>query len=115
MFTLEEAIKPILEEGAVDGYGPVCAYEGKYHWFVGFGFDGKMIPGDTPYAIDKETGRLKRSPSPRQHQAPPRRGLFMPLTITFISLKKAGRCVQCQECHAPKKRGGAFNANNAKP
>ena len=50
-------------------------------------------------------GRLKRFPSPRQHQAPPRRGLFMPLTITFISLKKAGRCVQCQECHAPKKGG----------
>lgn len=48
MLTLEEAIKPILEEEAVDGYGPVCAYEGKYHWFVGFGFDGKMAPGDTP-------------------------------------------------------------------
>ncbi len=45
MLTLEEAIKPILEEEAVDGYGPVCAYEGKYHWFVGFGFDGKMPPG----------------------------------------------------------------------
>lgn len=30
----------------------------------------------------------------------------MPITITFISLKKAGRCVQCQECHAPKKRAG---------
>lgn len=44
MLTLEEAIKPILEEEAVDGYGPVCAYEGKYHWFVGFGFDGKMAP-----------------------------------------------------------------------
>lgn len=58
MLTLEEAIKPILEEEAVDGYGPVCAYEGKYHWFVGFGFDGKMAPGDTPYAIDKETGRI---------------------------------------------------------
>ena len=58
MLTLEEAIKPILEEEAVDGYGPVCAYEGKYHWFVGFGFDGKMAPGDTPYALDKETGRI---------------------------------------------------------
>ena len=140
MLTLEEAIKPILEEEAVDGYGPVCAYEGKYHWFVYFGFDGKMTPGDTPYAINKETGevdfsqlrisfgmksrpqlswkweRLKRFPSPRQQQAPPWRGLFMPLITTFTSLKKAGRCVQCQQCHAPKKeRGGAFNANNAKP
>lgn len=28
MLTLEEAIKPILEEEAVDGYGPVCAYDG---------------------------------------------------------------------------------------
>ena len=64
MLTLEEAIKPILEEGAVDGYGPVCAYEGKYHWFVGFGFDGKMTPGDTPYAIDKETGRIDFFPIP---------------------------------------------------
>lgn len=64
MLTLEEAIKPILEEEAVDGYGPVCAYEGKYHWFVGFGFDGKMTPGDTPYAIDKETGRIDFFPIP---------------------------------------------------
>lgn len=64
MLTLEEAIKPILEEEAVDGYGPVCAYEGKYHWFVGFGFDGKMTPGDTPYAIDKETGRIDCFPIP---------------------------------------------------
>lgn len=64
MLTLEEAIKPILEEEAVDGYGPVCAYEGKYHWFVGFGFDGKMAPGDTPYAIDKETGKIDFFPIP---------------------------------------------------
>lgn len=64
MLTLEEAIKPILEEEAVDGYGPVCAYEGKYHWFVGFGFDGKMATGDTPYAIDKETGRIDFLPIP---------------------------------------------------
>lgn len=64
MLTLEEAIKPILEEEAVDGYGPVCAYEGKCHWFVGFGFDGKMTPGDTPYAIDKETGRIDFFPIP---------------------------------------------------
>ena len=64
MLTLEEAIKPILEEEAVDGYSPVCAYEGKYHWFVGFGFDGKMTPGDTPYAIDKETGRIDFFPIP---------------------------------------------------
>ncbi len=64
MLTLEEAIKPILEEETVDGYGPVCAYEGKYHWFVGFGFDGKMTPGDTPYAIDKETGRIDFFPIP---------------------------------------------------
>lgn len=64
MLTLEEAIKPILEEEAVDGYGPVCAYEGKYHWFVGFGFDGKMPPGDTPYVIDKETGRIDFFPIP---------------------------------------------------
>lgn len=123
MLTLEEAIKPILEEEAVDGYGPVCAYEGKYHWFVYFGFDGKMTPGDTPYAINKETGevdffqlrisfgmksrpqlswkweRLKRFPSPRQQQAP-RRGLFMPIIIIFTSLKK---------------RGGAFNVNNVTP
>lgn len=61
---MEEAIKPILEEEAVDGYGPVCAYEGKYHWFVGFGFDGKMTPGDTPYAIDKETGKIDFLPIP---------------------------------------------------
>lgn len=27
----------------------------------------------------------------------------MPLTITFISLKKAGRCVQCEQCEALKK------------
>ena len=64
MLTLEEAIKPILEEEAVDGYGPVCAYEGKYHWFVGFGFDGKMAPGDAPYAIDKETGKIDFFPIP---------------------------------------------------
>lgn len=64
MLTLEEAIKPILEEEAVDGYGPVCAYEGKYHWFVGFGFDGKMAPGDTLYAIDKETGKIDFFPIP---------------------------------------------------
>ena len=64
MLTLEEAIKPILEEEAVDGYGPVSAYEGKYHWFVGFGFDGNMAPGDTPYAIDKETGRIDFFPIP---------------------------------------------------
>ena len=64
MLTLEEAIKQILEEEAADGYGPVCAYEGKYHWFVGFGFDGKMAPGDTPYAIDKETGRIDFFPNP---------------------------------------------------
>ena len=64
MLTLEEAIKPILEEEAVAGYGPVCAYEGKYHWFVGFGFDGKMAPGDTPYAIDKETGKIDFFPIP---------------------------------------------------
>lgn len=64
MLTLEEAIKPILEEEAVDGYGPVCAYEGKYHWFVGFGFDGKMAPGNTPYAIDKETGKIDFFPIP---------------------------------------------------
>ena len=135
MLTLEEAIKPILEEEAVDGYGPVCAYEGKYHWFVGFGFDGKMARATLHMPLTRKRGgltssrfhfssevrvhllsslkcgRLKRFPSPRQQQAPPRRGLFMPITITFISLKKAGRCVQCQECHAPKKdRGGAFNA-----
>ena len=72
MLTLEEAIKPILEEEAVDGYGPVCAYEGKYHWFVGFGFDGKMAPGDTPYflrgespsAIELEMGEAKEVPVP---------------------------------------------------
>lgn len=64
MLTLEEAIKPILEEGAVDGYGPVCAYEGKYHWFVGFGFDGKMAPGDTPSAIELEMGEAKEVPVP---------------------------------------------------
>ena len=54
MLTLEEAIKPILKDEAVDGYGPVCAYEGKYHLFVGFGFDGKMAPGNTPYFIRHE-------------------------------------------------------------
>lgn len=32
--------------------------KGKYHWFVLFGFDGEMAPGDTPYAIDKETGKI---------------------------------------------------------
>ena len=64
MLSWEEAINPIREEEAVDGYGPVCAYEGKYHWFVGFGFDGKMTPGDTPYAIDKETGRIDFFPIP---------------------------------------------------
>lgn len=69
MLTLEEAIKPILEEETVGGYGPVCAYEGKYHWFVGFGFDGKMAPGDTPYAIDKETGKIDFFPIPFSSEA----------------------------------------------
>ena len=64
MLTLEEAIKPILEEEAVDGYGPVCAYEGKYHWFVGFGFRWKDGPGRPPYAIDKETGKIDFFPIP---------------------------------------------------
>ncbi|MFR2030044.1 MAG: hypothetical protein ACLS3M_00580 [Collinsella sp.] len=43
MLTLEEAIKPILENEA-PGYKPVLAREGKYHWFVYFGFDGDIAP-----------------------------------------------------------------------
>lgn len=64
MLTLEQAIKPILEEENVPGYGPVSVREGKYHWFVLFGFDGEAAPGDTPYAIDKETGKIDFFPMP---------------------------------------------------
>ena len=58
MLTLEEAIKPILEVENTPGYGPVQASEGTSHWFVFFGFDGGIAPGDVPYAIDKKTGRV---------------------------------------------------------
>ena len=51
MLTLEEAIKPILDKEA-PGYEPVAAREGKYHWFVYFGFNGEIAPGDVPYGID---------------------------------------------------------------
>ena len=98
MLTLEEAIKPILEEGAVDGYGPVCAYEGKYHWFVGFGFDGKMAPGDTPYAIDKETGRIDFFPIPFSSEA--RVHLLSSLRWTRPMREKSNRSQQ-----APSGRG----------
>lgn len=72
MLTLEEVIKPILEEEAVDGYGPVCAYEGEHHWFVYFGFDGDIAPGVTPYAINKETGEVDFFPAPYfiRHEEP---------------------------------------------
>lgn len=63
MLTLEEAIKPILENEA-PGYKPVLAREGKYHWFVYFGFDGDIAPGETPYAINKETGEFDFFPIP---------------------------------------------------
>ena len=126
MLTLEEAIKPILEEEAVDGYGPVCAYEGEYHWFVYFGFDGDIAPGVTPYAINKETGEvdffqlrisfgmksrpqlswrwesLKRFRSPRQHQ-PRHGGAF------------SCREQQPELSEALKKGGGAFYVNNVTP
>ena len=62
MLTLEEAIKPILENEA-PGYKPVLAREGKYHWFVYFGFDGDIAPGETPCAINKETGEFDFSDS----------------------------------------------------
>lgn len=40
----------------------------------------------------------------------------MPITITFISLKKGGAVRSMSRMSRPKKgRGGAFNANNAKP
>ena len=64
MLTLEQAIKPILEEESVPGYGPVSAREGRYHWFVLFGFDGEATPGNIPYAIDKETGKIDFFPMP---------------------------------------------------
>lgn len=64
MLTLEEAIRPILDEEDAPGYGPVSAREGKHHWFVMFGFDGLPAPGDTPYAIDKETGEVDYFPAP---------------------------------------------------
>ena len=63
MLTLEEAIKPILDKEA-PGYEPVAAREGKYHWFVYFGFNGEIAPGDVPYVIDKETGELGFFPIP---------------------------------------------------
>ena len=64
MLTLEEAIRPILEEENVPGYGPIFASEGEHHWFVMFGSDGLAAPGDTPYAIDKETGEVDDFPAP---------------------------------------------------
>lgn len=40
----------------------------------------------------------------------------MPITITFISLKKRGGAFNVKNVTPQKKeRGGAFNANNAKP
>lgn len=64
MLTLEQAIKPILDEEDAPGYEPVSASEGKHHWFVMFGFDGQPAPGDTPYAIDRETGEVDFFPMP---------------------------------------------------
>lgn len=38
----------------------------------------------------------------------------MPLTITFISLKRRGGAFNVKNVTPQKRRGGAFNANNAK-
>ena len=64
MLTLEQAIKPILKEENVPGYGPVSVREGKHHWFILFGFDGETVPGDVPYAIDKDSGKIDLLPMP---------------------------------------------------
>ena len=37
---------------------------GEHHWFEMFGRDGMAAPGDTSYAIDRETGEIDYFPAP---------------------------------------------------